>query len=428
GPKVLDFGIARAVDGTALTRTGGLVGTPGWIAPEQYAGQEATGRSDVFAWGVMTAFAANGRNPFGSGGPDVMASRILSEPPELDGLPEGLLGLVGRALDKDPARRPDAATALRETTALLGAASGGTPDTEATRIMIGASGLAARGEDQIERWRYHAPPRRSWARRHGRGLAVGAAGLALAVLAGTGIAAFGGGEGGPGTRAESGATAGAAPGATNGGTGDAEERSSGQENAELADVPAEYRDLYATGTVTVEPVPGDGARLLRTLAPAEGGGDALDQLRLTFTSAEQQTSSVSVTVTVEYLPDFGRATLHSDDFAWVSQINPSQESLDYSRSSTRGVLAELGPQEPEAEFTLMFVTGSTTGAVYYLPSEVLDEQQRIGFGYPGGFCYASEDQSTWFADSPGLGPHDTTLTDGMPRDSCVYEDGPDRFF
>ncbi|KOX20904.1 hypothetical protein ADL05_05270 [Nocardiopsis sp. NRRL B-16309] len=116
GPKVLDFGIARTVDGTALTKTGGLVGTPGWAAPELFDGVEATDRSDMFAWGGMVAFAATGRNPFGTGAADALVHRTRREQPDLDGVPPELLGLVRRSMDKDPARRPTAERALAELT------------------------------------------------------------------------------------------------------------------------------------------------------------------------------------------------------------------------------------------------------------------------------------------------------------------------
>ncbi|WP_116244098.1 serine/threonine-protein kinase [Nocardiopsis sp. FIRDI 009] len=108
GPKVLDFGIARAVDETGLTRTGGLVGSPAWLSPERYRGVSGP-EADVFAWGAMVAFAATGRPPFGNGGAETLMYRILSEEPDLDGLPEELAGPVVQALDKDPGRRPPAA-------------------------------------------------------------------------------------------------------------------------------------------------------------------------------------------------------------------------------------------------------------------------------------------------------------------------------
>ncbi|MFI6576603.1 substrate-binding domain-containing protein [Nocardiopsis sp. NPDC050513] len=108
GPKVLDFGIARAVDETGLTRTGGLVGSPAWLSPERYRGASGP-EADVFAWGAMVAFAATGRPPFGNGGAETLMYRILNEEPDLDGLPEELAEPVVQALDKDPGRRPRAA-------------------------------------------------------------------------------------------------------------------------------------------------------------------------------------------------------------------------------------------------------------------------------------------------------------------------------
>ncbi|SIO85220.1 serine/threonine-protein kinase [Nocardiopsis sp. JB363] len=116
GPKVLDFGIARAADGTVLTATGGLHGTPGWVAPERYEGVEVTGHSDMFAWGGLVAVAATGRPPFGRGAVDGVVHRSRHEDPDLDGVPEHLMDLVRRSLDKDPRERPRADEALAELT------------------------------------------------------------------------------------------------------------------------------------------------------------------------------------------------------------------------------------------------------------------------------------------------------------------------
>ncbi len=116
GPKVLDFGIARAADGTVLTATGGLHGTPGWVPPERYEGADATGYTDMFAWGGLVAVAATGRDPFGGGTVDGIIHRSRHEEPDLDGVPEPLLGLVRRALSKDPGERPRADEALAELT------------------------------------------------------------------------------------------------------------------------------------------------------------------------------------------------------------------------------------------------------------------------------------------------------------------------
>ncbi|MFE1469233.1 serine/threonine-protein kinase [Nocardiopsis dassonvillei] len=116
GPKVLDFGIARAVEGTALTRTGGLFGTPGWVAPEQYEGRAASDRSDMFAWAGLVAFAATGRDPFGRESAEVVSHRVRNGEPDLDGVPPELLDPVRRAFDKDPGRRPTAAEVVTELT------------------------------------------------------------------------------------------------------------------------------------------------------------------------------------------------------------------------------------------------------------------------------------------------------------------------
>jgi len=66
GPKVIDFGIAQALDGTVLTQTGMTVGSPGFMAPEQVSGTPGQ-PADIFAWGLTVAYAASGRPPFGTG-------------------------------------------------------------------------------------------------------------------------------------------------------------------------------------------------------------------------------------------------------------------------------------------------------------------------------------------------------------------------
>ncbi|GLZ14484.1 hypothetical protein Acsp04_47190 [Actinomadura sp. NBRC 104425] len=109
GPRVIDFGIARALDAAAShTRTGQIIGSPGWIAPEQILGQRATPAVDVFAWGCLVAYAANGRNPYGRGSFQLMAARAVHADPDLGVLTEPLAGLVRSALAKDPAQRPSA--------------------------------------------------------------------------------------------------------------------------------------------------------------------------------------------------------------------------------------------------------------------------------------------------------------------------------
>ncbi|MFI1070314.1 serine/threonine-protein kinase [Streptomyces puniciscabiei] len=111
GPRVIDFGIARAADATALTGTGVSVGTPAFMSPEQATGQEITPASDVFALGQVAAFAARGSGAYGDGPSHAVLYRIVHEEPDLTGLPEAL-GFVTRCLAKDPADRPSPAEVI----------------------------------------------------------------------------------------------------------------------------------------------------------------------------------------------------------------------------------------------------------------------------------------------------------------------------
>ncbi|WP_329086128.1 serine/threonine-protein kinase [Streptosporangium sp. NBC_01469] len=109
GPRVIDFGIARALDSThSFTRSGEVLGSPGWWAPEQVRGLEITPAADVFAWGCMVAYAGNGRHPYGRGDMMTMATRLLTTPPDLGALPAPLNDLVRLATEMDPYQRPSA--------------------------------------------------------------------------------------------------------------------------------------------------------------------------------------------------------------------------------------------------------------------------------------------------------------------------------
>jgi outer membrane protein assembly factor BamB len=113
GPRVIDFGIARAVDGTSLTTAGYVFGTPGYVSPEQVAGQPASPASDVFALGSVLCFAATGEVPFGDGEPAAVLHRVVHDQPALGAVSGPLRGLVARCLAKDPVDRPTPAEALR---------------------------------------------------------------------------------------------------------------------------------------------------------------------------------------------------------------------------------------------------------------------------------------------------------------------------
>ncbi|MFF8725667.1 serine/threonine-protein kinase [Streptomyces sp. NPDC015171] len=105
GPRVIDFGIALAADGTSYTATGGTIGTPSFMAPEQASGGEVTAATDVFALGQTAAFAALGRSLYGDGPAVNVLYRIVHSAPDLDALPEPLRPLFARCLAADPAER-----------------------------------------------------------------------------------------------------------------------------------------------------------------------------------------------------------------------------------------------------------------------------------------------------------------------------------
>ncbi len=120
GPRVIDFGIARALETVTdggLTRTGALVGSPGFMAPEQVRGDRVTPACDIFCLGSVLSYAATGVLPFGatSSGVHAMMFRIAQEDPDLEGVPEGLADLVRHCLRKDPAARPSLDEILERT-------------------------------------------------------------------------------------------------------------------------------------------------------------------------------------------------------------------------------------------------------------------------------------------------------------------------
>ncbi|WP_371622071.1 protein kinase [Streptomyces sp. NBC_01116] len=113
GPRVIDFGIARAADTTALTGTGVSVGTPAFMSPEQAAVGTVTPATDVFALGQIAAYAAIGAPAFGDGPSHAVLYRIVHEDPDLGRLPEALRPLVTRCLSRDPADRPTLTDIIR---------------------------------------------------------------------------------------------------------------------------------------------------------------------------------------------------------------------------------------------------------------------------------------------------------------------------
>ncbi|MFD3665596.1 PQQ-binding-like beta-propeller repeat protein [Streptomyces sp. NPDC058659] len=107
GPKVIDFGISRPVDSDLHTETGKLIGSPPFMAPEQFQRPREVGpAADVFALGSVLVHAATGHGPFDSDSPYIVAYQVVHDEPDLTDVPEELAPLVARCLAKEPAERP----------------------------------------------------------------------------------------------------------------------------------------------------------------------------------------------------------------------------------------------------------------------------------------------------------------------------------
>jgi serine/threonine protein kinase len=173
GPRLIDFGIARATDATKITSTGVVVGTPAFMSPEQALGDDVGFPSDVFSLAAVLTFAATGTGPFGrsTGNPVAMLRRVSAGEPDLSAVPTALREVIAPCLAKDPAARPTAA----ELAARLAPMDPG-PDREWLPPVVGA--LVARSAP--------AP-----GRRRSRAFVAGAAvATAVAVLATIGVSAM----------------------------------------------------------------------------------------------------------------------------------------------------------------------------------------------------------------------------------------------
>ncbi|MFC8951278.1 ABC transporter substrate-binding protein [Streptomyces sp. NPDC057101] len=182
GPRLIDFGIARATGETALTATDMVVGTPGFLAPEQAeARTDAIGPpADVFSLGCLLAYAATGRPPFGTGAVDALMYRTVHDEPDLAGVPADLLDLVRACLAKDPSARPTAAEiGVRLTEDTPAGAADWLPDPVVRTIAERSARMLALPEIDATRTGTApaAPPRRS---RRGFLLLASAAALAVA--------------------------------------------------------------------------------------------------------------------------------------------------------------------------------------------------------------------------------------------------------
>src|SRR5581483_11218916 len=114
GPRVIDFGISRAMEASTVTTTGMVVGSPGFMSPEQAEGLEVGPPSDVFSLGAVLAFAATGEGPFGSGSSAALIYRLVHNFFFNNRATTETRALIERCLDKDPGRRPSPRQLLAE--------------------------------------------------------------------------------------------------------------------------------------------------------------------------------------------------------------------------------------------------------------------------------------------------------------------------
>jgi serine/threonine protein kinase len=115
GPRVIDFGIAYAAEASALTGTNVVVGSPGYLSPEQAEARRAVGpATDVFSLGAVLCYAATGHGPWGTGSTVAMIFRVVHGEPDITGVPDEIRSLVTRCLVKEPGQRPTAAEILAE--------------------------------------------------------------------------------------------------------------------------------------------------------------------------------------------------------------------------------------------------------------------------------------------------------------------------
>ncbi|MFE7837988.1 RodZ domain-containing protein [Streptomyces sp. NPDC057474] len=214
GPRVLDFGIARAVESTRLTSTGAAFGTPGYLAPEQAQGLEVTGATDVFALGAVLVAAAGG-SAFGDGTPMGLMYRSVHEPADLSEVPQGLRPLVAACLCKNPTDRPTPDSLLN----LLPPDAAPHPPAPATPLTPDTS------EEAPTLFVGHRPPIPA-ARPRARGPAMAVVALVTVGALVGGAVYLANRDGGSGTPSASGSkssltpSAGAPPGGTGGGITD----------------------------------------------------------------------------------------------------------------------------------------------------------------------------------------------------------------
>ncbi|WP_245928770.1 serine/threonine-protein kinase [Murinocardiopsis flavida] len=402
GPKVLDFGIARAIEESAITRSGGLFGTAGWLAPEQYQEATVAAEADMFGWGGLVSFSATGRNPFGTGEAAILAFRTMEDPADTEGTPEILLPLVHAALSKDPAQRPTSAEALTEVTRLWTGAEPRTgrpaaataPTAEAAEAADSLPGLLGTqwtgipsddttATDRSSQWASLA--RLSAASTHWRhrriAMTSGAIATALAVGATAWFIGDLGERLGPSAPSATGPPSGQnapATGSTQGDQGTAKGTPQPQPTRGGANLiggdPNEKRHLNAVSASTVYSNP-HADTIVLTVTTRVGTkddwrvGPLHNEVTLVLKGAEQSGSTTDLVFDAGYDREVGSFTLHSDDFE--VEIADAEEG-DGAKVSTHTpseseVLATLTPEDNEQQIRVPFEGIPSRGAVTWAP-------------------------------------------------------------
>ncbi len=118
GPRVIDFGISQAAEASAATGSNLMIGSPGFVSPEQVLGSGISPASDIFSLGAVLTFAATGQGPFGSGSNAALMYRLVNDPASLGKVPGELRRLIGNCLAKHPGDRPTACELLTQVGAI----------------------------------------------------------------------------------------------------------------------------------------------------------------------------------------------------------------------------------------------------------------------------------------------------------------------
>jgi hypothetical protein len=198
GPRVIDFGVARAADATSVTQSGMALGTVAYMAPEQALGGEAAASADVFALGQTAVFASTGRGAFGDGDAHAVLYRVVHEQPDLGHVPDDIRELVARCLRKPAAERPSVEEVIRSVQTIQ-AHRGDEARYTSGAWLPGelAAGIAARAEGahQAQAQAQAEPEQAPSAHGSGGFGAAGSGGFGAASSGGFGAAGSGGGFG-----------------------------------------------------------------------------------------------------------------------------------------------------------------------------------------------------------------------------------------